>query len=78
MEMDITANEEHAATKTENLILRDLTSELKSKNSLLEELLKKKKETPSLNNRTYAQAITTKQIIPQPKKIPKIVIKRKT
>ena len=77
MEMDITTNEEHAATKTENLLLRELNNELKSKNSLLEELLNKEKEVPNLNNKTYAQAITTKQIIPQPKKIQKIVIKRK-
>lgn len=78
LSMDITMNpDDENALKTEVILLRELNAELKSKNSLLEELLKKEKESPKTNKKTYAEAIHSQPIIEQPKMIPKIIVKKK-
>ena len=64
------------ALKTENQLLRELNTELKHKNLLLNEMLTKEKERPCTYKETYADIISKKIHTPQLKKIPKIVVRR--
>ena len=70
-------NDNVNALKTENHLLRELNAELKHKNLLLNEMLTKEKERPSTYKETSAGIISRKIHTPQPKKIPKIVVRRK-
>ena len=66
-----------SALKTENKLLRELNTELKHKNLLLNELIEKEKERPNTFKETYANTTAKKIHTFQTKKIPKIVVKRK-
>lgn len=69
-----TLKKELQVIKNENNLLKELNSEIKNKNVLLEEMLASERKMPKIN-KTYAE-ITTKQILPCPQVIPKIVVKR--
>lgn len=66
------------AIKLKNATLKELNNELREKNALLTNMLKQEKKTPKINTKTYTEALSTKQIITQPKIVPGIVIKKKS
>ena len=70
-------NDNVSALITENQLLRELNTELKHTNLLLNEILTKEKERPNKYKETYADITSKKIHIPPSKKVPKIVVTRK-
>lgn len=81
MDLDTTMHENSLilSVKSENNVLKELNTELKSKNLLLEELLKKERES-SNNTMSYSQITalqTNKHTLFQPKIVPRLIITKK-